>query len=55
MEKNPGDWQLRFILGRTLLAFGQPAEAVPHLEAAVHAAPTYALPRQLLAQAQAAH
>ena len=55
VEKNPGDWQLRFILGRTLLAFGQPAEAAPHLEAAVRAVPGYGLPRQLLTQAQAAH
>ncbi len=53
VEKNPGDWQLRFILGRMLLAFGQPAAAVPHLEAAARAAPAYALPRQLLTQAQA--
>lgn len=55
VEKNPGDWQLHFILGRMLLAFGQPAAAVPHLEAAARAAPTYALPRQLLTQAQAQH
>ena len=53
--KNPADWQLHFIFGRMLLAFGQPAEAVPHLEAAARAVPTYDPPRQLLQQARTAH
>ena len=50
VKTNPDDWQLHFILGRTLYAFGNFAAAVPHLEFAVRAAPDFALPRLLLAE-----
>ena len=50
VEKNPGDWQLHFILGRTLLAFQKPAEAAPSLETAVRMAPDYPPARLLLAE-----
>ena len=50
VEKNPADWQLQFILGRMLLAFQKPAEAVRPLEAAVRMVPDYPPTRLLLAE-----
>ena len=50
VKMNPDDWQLHFICGRTLFAFGNFSEAVPHLETAVRAAPDFAQPRELLAE-----
>lgn len=35
VQENPRLWHLRRDLGRTLVALGRPAEAVPHLEAAL--------------------